>query len=191
MSEADKLREQLIEELTGIEEEDLSAYAIVDERPSNDFDNNLINSLNLASVVSSSPRKKSEQDTSLFKVRYVYTTGGGSTSSKSRDFCSKMMSASKVYRKEDLDKESDANSELAPKGASTYNIFLYKGGVNCKHYWMRRVYIRKNNRKISVSEARRLINELDPSLRSEAKFEVNPPEVAQIASARNNYWRKN
>ena len=56
---------------------------------------------------------------------------------------------------------------------------------------MRRVYIRKNNRKISVGEARRLINELDPSLRSEAKFEVNPPEVAQIASARNNYWRKN
>lgn len=193
MSEADKLRDELLSELTDIYvEEDLSAYAIVDERPANEYDDYLAKSLNLASVVSSSPNKKSEQDTTLFKVRYVYTQGGGSPSMKnSRDFCRKMMSAGKVYRKEDLDKQSGANSELAPKGASTYNIFLYKGGVNCKHYWMRRVYIRKNNRKITVNRAKELINELDPSLRSEAKFDTNPKEVAQIASASNNYWRKN
>jgi len=55
---------------------------------------------------------------------------------------------------------------------------------------MRRIYIRKNNRKITVKEAKRMINELDPSLRPEAKFETNPKEVAQIASAGNNYWRK-
>ena len=102
-----------------------------------------------------------------------------------------MMSAGKVYRKEDLDKESSANSELAPKGESTYNIWLYKGGVNCSHYWMRRTYLRKNNERISVGEAREKIMELDPSLRSEAKIPVNEPEVAQISSARNNYWRKN
>jgi hypothetical protein len=100
------------------------------------------------------------------------------------------MSAKKVYRKEDLDKESSANSELSPSGSSTYNIWLYKGGVNCSHYWMRQTYLRKNNERISVSEARKKIAELDPSLRSEAKMPVNEPEVAQIASAKNNYWRK-
>ena len=190
LEDAKKLREELLDALLGIEEEDLSAYTIIDERPSNEFDDNLMKSLNLASVVSSSPNRKSEQDTSLFKVRYVYTAGR-STAGKSRDFCEKMLSANKVYRKEDLDKESSANSELAPKGSSTYNIFLYKGGVNCSHYWMRRVYIRKNNKRISVTRAKELIQELDPSLKSEARFETNPPEVAQIASAKNNYWRKN
>ena len=186
-----ELKESILAELLdNYEEEDLSAYEIIDERPANEKDDFLGEALNLASVVSSSPRKKSEQDTLLFKVRYVYTAGR-STSGKSRDFCEKMMSAGKVYRKEDLDKESSANSELAPKGSSTYNIFLYKGGVNCSHYWMRRIYMRKDNKRISVREAQEKIRALDPSLKKEAEFEVNPPEVAQIASASNNNWRIN
>ena len=60
-----------------------------------------------------------------------------------------MMAADKVYRKEDLDKQSSANSELAASGESTYNIWLYKGGVNCSHYWMRRIYLKKGNKKIT------------------------------------------
>ena len=186
----EELKEEILNELLNIQEEDLSAYEIVDERPANDKDDFLGEALNLASVVSSSPKNKSEQDTLLFKVRYVYTAGR-TTSGKSRDFCSKMMSANKVYRKEDLDKESGANSEFAPKGSSTYNIWLYKGGVNCSHYWMRRIYMRKDNKRISVAEAREKIRKLDPSLKKEAEFETNPREVAQIASAGNNYWRKN
>ena len=51
--------------------------------------------------------------------------------------------------------------------------------------------MKKGNKRISVGEAREKIRRLDPSLKKEAEFEVNPPEVAQIASARNNYWRKN
>ena len=51
--------------------------------------------------------------------------------------------------------------------------------------------MRKNNERISVAEAKEKIRRLDPSLKKEAEFETNPPEVAQIASARNNYWRKN
>ena len=108
-----------------------------------------------------------------------------------RDFCQKMWAAKKIYRKEDLDKQSSANSELSPSGSDTYNIWLYKGGVNCKHYWERRTYLRKNNKKITVTEAIKKINELDPSLRKEAKIEKNAPEVAQIAKASNDYWRYN
>jgi len=186
----EEIKENILNDLLNLEDEDLSDYEIIDERPSNEYDNVLNEAINLASVVSSSPAKKSDQDTSLFKVRYVYEAGR-STAGQSRDFCKKMMSAKKVYRREDLDKESSANSELAAKGENTYNIFLYKGGVNCSHYWMRRIYMKKGNKRISVGEAREKIRRLDPSLKKEAEFEVNPPEVAQIASARNNYWRKN
>jgi hypothetical protein len=169
------------------EDENLEDWELIDSRPANEYDNVLNESLNLASVVSSSPSKVSEQDTSILKVRYVYK---GSTNPE-RDFCQKMVSASKVYRKEDLDKESSDNSELSPSGSSTYNIWLYKGGVNCKHYWERRTYLRKNNERISVNEAIRKITALDPSMRDEARMETNPKEVAEIASASNDYWRKN
>lgn len=169
------------------EDENLEEWDLIDSRPANEYDNVLNESLNLASVVSSSPSKVSEQDTSILKVRYVYK---GSTNPE-RDFCKKMVSASKVYRKEDLDKESSDNSELSPSGSSTYNIWLYKGGVNCKHYWERRTYLRKNNERISVNEAIRKITALDPSMRDEARMETNPKEVAEIASASNDYWRKN
>ena len=56
---------------------------------------------------------------------------------------------------------------------------------------MRQVYIRKDNKKITVTEAKEKIRKLDPSLQKEAEFPTNEPEVAQIASAKNNYWRKN
>jgi len=189
LEDIDRLKKDVYKSLMDLEQEDLSDYELIDVRPANEYDDALNSSLNLASVVSSSPAKKSEQDTSILKVRYKYTTGR-STAGKSRDFCEKMLSADKVYRKEDLDKQSSDNSQFAPSGESTYNIWLYKGGVNCSHYWERRTYLRKNNERISVSEARAKIMQLDPSLRSEAKIPVNDPEVAQIASAKNNYWRK-
>lgn len=169
------------------EDEDLENWELIDSRPSNEYDKQLHSSLNLASVVSSTPNQTSEQDTSIIKVRYVYA---GSTNPE-REFCKKMVSASKVYRVEDLDKQSSDNSTLSPKGEDTYNIFLYKGGVNCKHFWERRTYLRKNNKRISVNEARRLIIAIDPSLRDEARIEANPREVAQIADSSNDYWKIN
>ncbi len=189
LEDIDRLKKDVYESLMDLEQEDLSDYELIDTRPANEYDDALNSSLNLASVVSSSPAKTSEQDTSILKIRYKYTTGR-STDGQSRDFCQKMLSADKVYRKEDLDKQSSDNSQFAPSGESTYNIWLYKGGVNCSHYWERRTYLRKNNERISVAEARAKIMQLDPSLRSEAKIPVNEPEVAQIASAKNNYWRK-
>jgi hypothetical protein len=191
LEDAQKLREAVYEALVGLEDEDLSDYELIDERPANEFDDILHKELNLASIVSSSPQKKSEQDTLLFKVRYKYAQVGTTSTANSRDFCKMMMGSGKVYRKEDLDKQSADNEQFAPKGSSSYNIWLYKGGVNCRHYWMRQVYIRKDNKKITVTEAKEKIKKLDPSLRKEAEFPTNEPEVAQIASAKNNYWRKN
>lgn len=184
----DEIAKALLDRLEGLgEEEDLDDWELIDSTPANEYDDNIHSALSLASVVSSTPSQTSEQDTSILKVRYAYM----GSNNPERDFCQKMWAAKKIYRKEDLDKQSSDNSELSPSGSSTYNIWLYKGGVNCKHYWERRTYLRKNNKKITVTEARRRINELDPSLRKEAEIEKNAPEVAQIAKSSNDYWRYN
>ena len=142
--------------------------------------------LSLAKSFSSFPNVTSEQDTSLFKIRYTYEGASGAQ----RDFCQKMVSAGRTYRKEDivLAGTKVVNPGFGPNGSDLVNIWLYKGSVNCKHFWMRKIYLRKNNTQISVNEARKMILELDPKDRPKAKWEQNESEVAQIASASNNYW---
>jgi len=183
------LTKAILEELEDKgEDEEMKGYELIDSRPANEYDEILNKSLNfatdLASVPRSTPNKKSSQDTSILKVRYRYY----GSNNPQREFCRKMWSAQKVYRMEDLNKESSANSELAPKGQNTYNLWLYKGGVNCQHYWERRTYLKKNNKRITVAEARRKIAALDPSLKKEAQIETNVPEVAQVAQPKNDWW---
>jgi hypothetical protein len=186
----DETMDGIANELIDKGEEMGDEWELIDERPALDDETEIQNYFEFASVMTGDARKKSVQDTSLFRIRYKYTAGR-STKGESREFCQKMMAANKVYRKEDLDKQSSANSELSPSGSSTYNIWLYKGGVNCSHYWMRRIYLKKGNKKISVGRARKMISALPFGERKDARFETNAPEVAQIASERNNYWRKN
>ena len=185
----ENLTKAILEELQDKgEDEEMKGYDLIDSRPANEYDEILNQSLNfateLASVPTSTPNKKSSQDTSIIKVRYRYY----GSNNPQREFCRKMWAAKKVYRMEDLNKESSDNSELAPKGSNTYNLWLYKGGVNCQHYWERRTYLKKNNKRISVTEARRKIAALDPSLKKEAEIETNVPEVAQVAQPKNDWW---
>jgi len=106
--------------------------------------------VNLASVRSyANPDERSQMDSGLYKIRYSYSKN---LSGNSRKFCRQMVSASKagyVYRYEDLQAmESDTN-ELNPNmghNGSTYSVWLYKGSVNCKHNWERRVYFRKREK---------------------------------------------
>jgi hypothetical protein len=91
------------------------------------------------------PDDKSQNDGGLIKVRYKYSTA---LSDNSRIFCKNMVRASQagvVYRYEDIIQMGDEgiNKEFAAKGESTYSIFLYKGGANCKHFWSRQVFMRK------------------------------------------------
>jgi hypothetical protein len=141
----------------------------------------------LASGIGGDARRGSEQDTSLFKIRYKYA----GNASPERPFCQIVMKSNRVYRYEDLKMAEDkiVNEGFGPEGTDKYSIFLYKGGVNCKHWWQRVIYLKKGNKKIGVNQARRMINELEPSKREEAKWEENPKEVAQIASKSNNFWR--
>lgn len=147
----------------------------------------MLGDLEMARDFASFWKDKSEQDTSLFKVRYKYDGAGLGE----REFCQKMMKAGKVYRKEDIDLAADkvVNKGFGPRGADTYNIWLYKGGVNCQHRWIRVIYLRKGNEKLSVYEARKMLMKLDPDLRKRARWKENEKEVAQVASEQNNYWK--
>jgi hypothetical protein len=176
-SVADDILERVYEHLESIEQEDMSDYELIDERPADvERDRQLNSMFKFASVAKSTPNETSEQDNDLFKIRYQYAPL--STSSNSRDFCKRMVNAARIYRIEDIDQELSVNAGFGVGGSASYNIFLYKGGAQCKHFFMRKVYIRKNNKKITVSEAIRMINALEPEDRAGARLEVNPPEVA-------------
>jgi len=142
--------------------------------------------LSLAKSFASFPNVTSEQDTSLFKIRYTYEGSLGAE----RDFCQKMVSAGRTYRKEDITiaGSKGVNKGFGPQGADDYSIWLYKGGVNCNHFWMRKIYLRRNNKQISVNEARKMILDLDPADRPMAQWQQNEPQVAQTASESNNFW---
>jgi hypothetical protein len=99
--------------------------------------------VNLVSTGTARPNSKSEQDEVIdgfkFITRYVYA---GEEKSNSREFCTKMMAANKIYRKEDILQMNNlpVNKGWGPKGADTYSIWLYKGGGNCYHRWNKQVY---------------------------------------------------
>jgi len=121
--------------------------------------------LELASAVKATPNKRSSQDgvnksfNDYYKVRYVYATDNFLTnkSGTSREFCRDMVAAKKIYTKEDL---VNANSQVVNKGfgidgTQKYNIFLFKGGPQCRHFFLRRIYktsLRAAKSKISSSQ---------------------------------------
>jgi hypothetical protein len=182
------------------EDEDLENWELIDERKVDydaedelDEELNKLNNpklsvlskvWNLATTGTARPNAKSEQDGEneegvQFKVRYQYAPLRAS--SNSREFCSKMVSAKKIYRKEDIQQMSQraVNAGWGLNGADTYDIWLYKGGGDCHHFWMRKTYKAKTaktkpdvgnpNAEVSVNKAKK----------EGFKPEVNAKEVAK------------
>ena len=134
------------------EDENLDEWELVDERPVDyDQEEALDKMIGLASTGTARPKSNSEQDGEneegvKFKVRYQYaplkeTIKKGK--SVSRDFCKKMIKEKKIYRKEDIMQMSKraVNAGWGKGGANTYDIWLYKGGGACHHFWMRKTYM--------------------------------------------------
>jgi len=106
--------------------------------------------IELTSTGRANPNARSSQDglnkgkTAFYKVRYVYTNDNflENKSGTSREFCEKMMKAKKIYRKEDIMRmsKSGVNAGFGPEGAKNYDIFLWKGGPQCFHFWLRQIY---------------------------------------------------
>ena len=127
--------------------------------------------LNLVKTGTSRPNAKSIQDGEIFKHRYRYV---GDTSEKSRLFCKKMTQANKVYRKEDIVRMSSeivnqtstrsdgTEGGFGPRGATTYDVWLYKGGGACHHKWVRETYLRKSD--VNSPIAKKYMKEFKPSV---------------------------
>ena len=155
--ELEKSIDDVADELIQAADDDLDDWELIDE---SDVDYNLeeeldneINNLNnnkeelsilqkivnLATTGTARPNAKSEQDKKIgenfYKVRYRYD----GSKSPERLFCKKMMSANKLYRKEDIIRMGNipVNKGFGIDGADTYSVWLYKGSVNCKHKWTR------------------------------------------------------
>jgi len=162
--------DKMIELLQDIgEDEDLENWNLVDEREVDyDQEESLDKMINLASTGTARPNSKSEQDEvtndlTSFKVRYQYAPL--STQANSREFCKKMVNSKKIYRKEDIMQMSQraVNAGWGLGGANTYDIWLYKGGGACRHFWMRKTYMAKGvqpdatnpNAEVSVNKAKK------------------------------------
>jgi hypothetical protein len=159
-------------------------WELVDERPVDYDAEQALSKYAFASTGSAFPNANSSQDGvtaegKRYKVRYSYAPN--STRSTSREFCKKMVSASKVYRKEDVLRMGDqaVNAGFGPQGAATYSIWLYKGGARCNHFWMRKTYLAKGegvnpdvgnpNAEVSVNKAKA----------EGVSLETNPANVAK------------
>jgi len=118
-------------------------YDLEDDRDK--YVQELSEKVQLASTGTARPSQVSEQDGTKgdvqFKVRYRYE--GNPTGE--REFCRKMLAANKLYRKEDIIQMSFSNVNVGfgPRGSNNYNIFLYKGGPNCKHHWERVTFVKE------------------------------------------------
>lgn len=179
--DGDKLWE-LIEQLG--EDEDFENYELLDVEAADDepedFDaEKYLNGLKL------SAKQDSSQDDDVYKVRYKYVKGTRKIAKgKSRMFCERMLSAGKLYRKEDIAQMSfrGVNKEHGHKGQN-YSLFKWGGGVNCYHIFERRIYkkrFKKDGTPYGGDALRgtRFVN-VNQAVREGFKLPKNPKEVAE------------
>ena len=180
-----------VDELVNLgEDEDLEGWILVDER---DVDYDLEDELDeqlknykpkqnlfqkLASAVKAIPNAKSSQDKVIddiqWKVRYKYA----GNPNPERAFCSKMMSANKIYRKEDLENvnSNTVNAGFGHKG-QPYNVFLFKGGPRCHHSFKRLTFASIERAGIDVTNPN--ARKIPTGIASKRGFKVtNPYQVS-------------
>jgi len=182
------------------EDEDLENWELIDERQvdydsEDELDNELeeLNSKNksllskawnFVTTGTARPNAKSSQDGKepnlglQYKVRYQYAPLRASNDS--REFCQKMVASKKIYRKEDIIAmgSNNVNKGWGLNGADNYSIWLYKGGGDCHHFWMRKTYLAKgSNLKPDVGNPKAEIS-VNKAKKAGIKPEVNAKEVA-------------
>ena len=168
------------------EDVDLEEWELVDERDVDyEQEEALDKMMGFASTGTARPNAKSEQDGenvegTKFLVRYKYE----GSKSPQREFCRKMMSAGKLYRKEDIIRMDNqaVNQGFGPEGASTYSVWLYKGGARCKHKWIRRTYMSKGGVKPDVTSPNAKTISTTKARQKGFRPEANDPKVAVTPS---------
>ena len=139
------------------------------------------------------PGQDSVQDLGNKRFRYVYSTGfGADLIPTSRSFCKRMLGGRQfVFRYEDIIALSAAiqadpdNMKIIPRPKGTdVDIFTYKGGANCRHYWTQLIF-QPNMASIVAEQTpqpkitnnkRRMLEEADYTIRAPNESgQVNPP----------------
>ncbi len=108
-------------------------YQLLDEEQAEDENHNY----EFASIPQPTGKAgKSNKDKAIFKIRYVYR--GGAPIDTTREFCRTMWNShySSLFSREDI--TGMRNTEFG-----SYNVFRFKGSYNCRHYWLRRLYVLK------------------------------------------------
>jgi hypothetical protein len=161
--EGDKLtpefEKQLIEKMEKCADEiDADEWELVDDQPAHDTHEDEEKALSAwiekqsvqlsLTGYAKGDEKSKWGDTGLYKLRYSYSQN---LSEGSREFCKRMVELSqqnKVFRYEDIKMMGDdgVNGQFAPQGSTTYDIFAWKGGVYCHHFWKRQIYFRKTEK---------------------------------------------
>jgi hypothetical protein len=160
---------EVAEKLIALGEEPSEKWILVDEFDV-DYDNDdlenemLTKKMEFVKTGTARPNSVSSQDEIIngarFITRYKYA---GETTDKSREFCSKMINANKIYRKEDILQmndqivnetriKKDGNiGGLGPNGSPFVDVWLYKGGAACHHRWNKQVYVSFEGVNIDVN----------------------------------------
>jgi hypothetical protein len=159
---------QVAFDLIALGEDPADNWILIDQKPvdydTDDTENEMLSQepkkslfsklIELVSTGDNRPNITSKQDKTIddikFITRYVYE----GSANPEREFCKEMMAAKKIYRKEDILKMSQqsVNAGWGPKGANTYDIWLYKGGGNCHHRWNKQVYAAIAGKSINVND---------------------------------------
>ena len=97
----------------------------------------------------SDPNENSILDFAGSKIRFVYVSGlGADLIRTSREFCKRMLGGKQyVFRYEDIMRlnaeitSEDVERTIIPRPVGTQpDIMLYKGGANCRHYWLELIF---------------------------------------------------
>jgi len=201
-SQSDKIAQALID----LGEDENPDWILIDEHEvdydTDEKDNEILSKepkqsllskvVNLVSTGDPRPNLRSGQDAVIdgvkFLTRYVYA---GERKENGREFCKSMMRANKLYRKEDIIKmgSQPVNAGFGIDGASTYSVWLYKGGANCHHRWNKRVYATFEGQAIDVNTAKQIAGAKAAKLGYIVK---NPSLVSQRMIDREDrgYYRK-
>ena len=124
----------------------------------------------------------------LYKIRYKYAVGSRKPmedGNESRDFCRNMMNMSNrnvVWTIEDIDRATDqgVNQRLGHKGKA-YDLFKFKGGVYCRHKFVRVLYRLESNTEPSNN-----LNAYKKTRKIPTRYDRNPRGSKQAKIAPEN-----
>ena len=191
--------EELLEDYNLVHKAEVD-YDLEEELDEIVFELNKTSKLEFTSTGKARPYRDSEQDGKSrkkteegveFLVRYMYEAAPNAAIN-SRTFCDKMISAKKVYRKEDIIEmgKKPVNPGFGKGGSDTYSIWLWKGGARCNHRWTRRLYARKEGRSLgeAISTTQAIRRGFKPE--TNAKKVSIAPKNMKYAGYTAAYWKE-